>query len=99
MDGLVACRSHCGGGNDGFQPSGKSMSYGGYGTGKACGAAGRSRMSFALRSRGYLSLHSDYKKKLDELNRAGGTVLTTSSSSLSYCHSYSNSSSSTYGFR
>ena len=38
-------------------------------------------------------------KKVNELNRVGGVVLTTSSSSLSYCHSYSDSSSSTYGFR
>ena len=59
VDGLVACRSHCGGGNDGFQPSGKSMLYGGYGIGKACGAAGRSRTSSPLGSRGCLSLHSD----------------------------------------
>ena len=39
------------------------------------------------------------QKKLNEQNRVGGTVLTTSSSSLSYCHSYSDSPSSTYGFR
>ena len=64
VDGLAGCRSHCEGGNDGFQPSGNSMSYGGYGIGKACGAAGRSRMSFALGWRGCLSLHSDWGKKV-----------------------------------